>query len=386
MPASSAYGDPLAPWSPGVQATEVVMPFTQGIKGHASMHEHATREQIGRRVAALKGCPFIQEIAQPLWPRRTYLIPSDTLVAPDVRRLRLHGEDDLLGGVVPYAFVATKAISHRLVSPSAAAPQGWSPLLAELLETAVLPGYAAFAREDAQAAGERLLAMGPVRVKPVGETGGRGQTVVHDARALAARLAALDNAALLQQGVVLEHNLANVETLSVGQVRVAGILASYCGKQRLTPDNTGALAYGGSDLTVVRGDFHALLATLPPGTLRKAVDQALVYDAAVRSCFPGFFASRINYDVAQGLTARGQWCSGVLEQSWRVGGATGAELAALEAFHANKSLRTVRASCFEQYGEFAPLPPLAAVYFRGEDPQAGPLTKYALAHPDGNTA
>lgn len=387
MPASSAYADAaLAARLPGSQAGEVVMPFTQGIKGHASVHEHATREQIARRVAALKGCPFIEEIPQPLWPRRTYLVPSDTLVAPDVRRLRIFGEDDLLGGVVPHAFLATKAISHPLVSGAAAAPAGWNPLLADLVQTAVLPGYSAFARQDAQLAGEMLLALGPVRIKPVGETGGRGQVVVQDASALAARLALLDNVALLAQGVVLEHNLANVETLSVGQVRVAGILASYCGTQRLTQDNTGAPAYGGSDLSVVRGDFHALLATLPPGTQRKAVDQALVYDAAVRSCYPGFFASRLNYDVAQGLDANGQWCSGVLEQSWRIGGATGAELAALEAFHADRSLRTVRASGVERYGELAPVPPSAALYFQGADPEVGFLTKYALVHRDGDTA
>ena len=386
MPASSAYADALTARPSGAQLAEAVMPFTQGIKGHASVHEHATREQIARRVAALKGCPFIEEIPQPLWPRRTYLVPSDTLVAPDLRRLKLFGEDDLLGGVVPHAFLATKAISHPLASASAAAPGGWNPLLADLVQTAVLPGYTAFSRQDALLAGEKLLALGPVRVKPVGETGGRGQLVVHDASALAARLAVLDNAALLAQGVVLEHNLTQVETLSVGQVRVAGILASYSGTQQLTQDNTGALAYGGSDLTVVRGDFHALLATLPPGTRRKAVDQALVYDAAVRSCYPGFFASRINYDVAQGLDAAGQWCSGVLEQSWRIGGATGAELAALEAFHADKSLQTVHARCVERYGPLRPVPPSATLYFQGEDPEVGLLTKYALIHRDGDTA
>ena len=386
MPASSAYADALTARPSGAQLAEAVMPFTQGIKGHASVHEHATREQIARRVAALKGCPFIEEIPQPLWPRRTYLVPSDTLVAPDLRRLKLFGEDDLLGGVVPHAFLATKAISHPLASASAAAPGGWNPLLADLVQTAVLPGYTAFSRQDALLAGEKLLALGPVRVKPVGETGGRGQVVVHDASALAARLAVLDNAALLAQGVVLEHNLTQVETLSVGQVRVAGILASYSGTQQLTQDNTGAPAYGGSDLTVVRGDFHALLATLPPGTRRKAVDQALVYDAAVRSCYPGFFASRINYDVAQGLDAAGQWCSGVLEQSWRIGGATGAELAALEAFHADKSLQTVHARCVERYGPLRPVPPSATLYFQGEDPEVGLLTKYALIHRDGDTA
>ena len=51
---------------------------------------------------------------------------------------------------------------------------------------------------------------------------------------------------------------------------------------------------------------------------------AMIDDAAATECFPGLVASRRNYDVAQGTNARGKRCSGVLEQSWRLGGATGA--------------------------------------------------------------
>ena len=377
---------PVPPPSAAALAAEVVMPFTQGLRGHASVHEQATRQEIARRVAALKGCACIEEIPQPLWPRRTYLVPSDTLLAAVAQPLGIVGPDDLLGGVVPHAFVATKAISHPLVAADAAAPAGWNTALAGLIHHAVLPGFAAFSRPDAQRAGEALLAAGAVRVKPVGATGGRGQTVVRDAPALVACLAALDHAAVLEQGVVLERNLTEVRTYSVGQVRVAGVLASYHGVQYLTTDNTGAQAYGGSDLTVVRGDFHALRAALAAGPVSTAVDQALAYDAAVRDCYPGFFASRINYDVAQGLDADGQWRSGVLEQSWRIGGATGAEVAALEAFQADGALHTVQARCVERYGPAARVPAQATLYFQGEDPEAGPLTKYAEVLRDGHTA
>lgn len=370
-----------------LQHEEVVMPFTLGLRGHASEHEHQTRGHIARRVAQIKGCDYSDELPPSLWTRRTYLVPSETLVEASAQSLGIQGEDDLFGGVVPHPFVATKAITHPLVAPGAAAPTGWNPALAEAIDKAVLAGYTTFSRHDALEAGERLLALGPVRIKPVAETGGRGQSVVHALGELTMSLAALPDAAFTDHGVVLEHNLSNVDTLSVGQVRVAGILASYHGRQRLTRDNRGAVAYGGSDLTVVRGDFHALLATLAPGPVRKAVDQALLYDAAVRQSFAGFFASRVNYDVAQGIHAGGEWSSGVLEQSWRIGGATGAEIAALEAFHADPGLRTLRASCVEVFGPLQPPPPSAVVYFQGEDPEVGPLTKYTVVvHPDGDAA
>jgi len=370
------------------EAQETVMPFTRGLRGHASMHEQVTREELVRRLADIKGCAYsTDELPQPIWQGRTYLVPSDTLVGlATAHALGVHGQDDLFGGVVPHAFVATKAITHPLVSFEANAPEGWNPDFSRLVKRSVLPGYAAFSRADALRAGEALFALGPLRVKPVGETGGRGQTVVATMQALETCLTALGDSLLERAGVVLEHNLTEVETLSIGQVRVAGLQASYYGLQRLTPDNNGALVYGGSDLTVVRGDFNALLACTPSGPLHDAVTQALAYDEAVRTCYPGFFASRINYDVAQGLNAAGQWCSGVLEQSWRVGGASGAEVAALEAFHQDPRLRRVRASCVEKFGAPQPRPVGATLYYQGVDPEAGPLTKYTTLEIHDHTA
>ena len=93
--------------------------------------------------------------------------------------------------------------------------------------------------------------------------------------------------------------------------------------------------------------------------------------------FSGLFVSRRNYDVAAGSDAWGQRRCGVLEQSWRMGGASGAEIAALEAFRAEPTLDAIRASTLEAYGESAP-PPNATVYFRGVDERIGPMTKYMI--------
>jgi Protein of unknown function (DUF3182) len=283
---------------------------------------------------------------------------------------------------VPHAFVATKAITHPLVAPDARAPAGWSADLSRRLGDAVLRGFSAFAADDARRAGARLLPQGSVRLKPVRATGGRGQSVVSGEAELEAALAAADAGELSEHGLVLEENLAEVSTHSVGQVRVAGMVATYWGTQRLTPDNTGESVYGGSDLLVARGGFEALLALDLSAEARLAVAQARAYDEAAMGCFPEMFASRRNYDVVQGLDAAGRRRSGVLEQSWRVGGASGAEIAALEAFRADPALRAARASTVEEYGEGAPPPPPGAtVYFRGVDERVGPITKYATVEP-----
>jgi hypothetical protein len=75
----------------------------------------------------------------------------------------------------------------------------------------------------------------------------------------------------------------------------------------------------------------------------------------------------------------------VLEQSWRVGGASPAEITALEAFRADASLRAVRASCPEIYDARHEPPRHAHVYFCGEDQEVGALIKYSVLEAYGNS-
>lgn len=349
---------------------------------YASEHERITQLAYARRLAALKGYadrgPYDPSAR---YPGHVYFVPAGTLRAQEAAALGIRGPQDLFGGVVPHGFVATKAITHPLLEPDAAALPGWNTAFHGQLGDAVLAGYSAFSLDDALRAGMRLLAGGPVRIKQVRASGGLGQWVARDAAELKRRLDAVDPAEVLSHGIVLEENLDQVRTFSVGQVQVGAMTASYFGSQRLTRNNHGDEVYGGSDLTVSRGDFGALLALQIEPQIRHAIEQARRYDAAVKGCFSGFFASRINYDVLVGRDESGRDRSGVLEQSWRVGGATGPELAALDAFRNQPGCERICATGFEIFGECPEPPPDAVVYFRGEDPRVGRLTKYTLVEP-----
>ncbi|MGF6543331.1 hypothetical protein OKW32_006681 [Paraburkholderia youngii] len=66
----------------------------------------------------------------------------------------------------------------------------------------------------------------------------------------------------------------------------------------------------------------------------------------------------------------------VLEQSWRVGGATGAEIGALRAFRADPLAYAMSASTREIYGDDVQLPDGASIVYPGVDSRAGAITKY----------
>lgn len=356
-------------------------------------HQGASLRGIAERVAALAGFAFAgtydaaRQQPADATDDRFYFVPAQTLVGLDMaRQLGIQGLQDLLGGVVPHAFIGTKAISHGLVAPDATAPEGWHEDFAARVRDHVLPGYTAFSMDDARRAGVEMLRAGKVRVKEPCGIGGLGQHVVSNEAELDRVLGELDATRVREEGVVLERNLDDVRTFSVGQIEIGDLRASYCGTQDLTPDNMGQQVYGGSTLRVVRGTLDDLLAHPIETHLRDAVRAAVAYHAAAEACFPGVMVSRCNYDVAFG-TDNGQPRLGVLEQSWRVGGATGAELAALAAFRNDPQCVRATASTREIYGKGATVPEDADVYFQGEDRSVGALTKYARLESvsDGHT-
>jgi hypothetical protein len=343
-------------------------------------HERMVQRQLGEKLADLLGCPFLGPCQPGTQIRgRYYYLPEDTLVG-DVGSLGIDGPDDLFGGQVEHAFLATKAISHPALDVPRHLPVGWSERFALQVESVTLRGFSVFDLEDATEAGKRLLRDGPIRLKPVAGTGGRGQQVVRSHPELESALAALDEQCVRQQGLVLEEDLQQPDTYSVGQIRVAGVTLSYHGTQQLTDDGHGNQVYGGSRLTLVRGDYLALMTLDLPRAVRLAVQQARIFELAALEVYPSIQASRRNYDVAQGLNARGQSRSGVLEQSWRVGGASAAEIFALEAFIKDPQLQTLQASTHEFYQDVPP-PPGSICLYQGQHSEDGPLAKYVKVGP-----
>lgn len=315
---------------------------------------------------------------------RPYFVPDDALPSKTAKVLGIETPEDLFGGVVPFPFVATKAITHPLWGASSRAPVGWSSEFSQRVDGAVLRGYTAFASDDVLHAVRELLDDGPVRLKVSTGIGGGGQVVVEDLASAELALQKIDASALAQTGLVIEENLEGVTTYSVGRVAACGLTLSYVGTQRTVSNRQGREVYGGSTIDCVRGGFRALIDAGRSAETQLAIEFARRYDEAALRSYPGLFASRRNYDVASGTNARGLKRIGVLEQSWRVGGASGAELRALEAFLDDAELTHVRASTVETYDDDPRVPDDAFLYFRGMDAHGSPLAKYATLDAHGN--
>jgi hypothetical protein len=306
-----------------------------------------------------------------------FFVPDDTLLVDEAESLGIRLATDLYGGVVPHPFVKTKTITHQLVDDRAQRPPGWSTDFAERVRSVALPGYSVFSIHDARAAARRMLDRGAIRLKRPLCASGKGQKVVTTAEELDAFLEQLADDELATYGLVLEESLSHVRTLSVGQIAVDNLTITYHGMQRRVKDNEGRSIYGGSDLVCLRGGWDALDAVPMTAETRAGIIQARLYDETMHE-YPGFTASRRNYDVGQGIDANGRWRSGVFESSWRAGGASSAELAALAEFVRDPFLQTVEASAVEQFGEERNAPADALIHFDGDDPEVGPLLRYTV--------
>src|SRR5262249_8757904 len=220
---------------------------------------------------------------------------------------------------------------------------------------------------------------GEVRVKQPLATGGRGQSLVTTIDEAEAVLEKLPEKEIANYGLVIEENLRHVTTRSIGHITVDGLTVGYFGTQQRTMNANGQSVYGGSNLLCVRGGWEMVDRLAVPDGPRLAVTQARTYDEAT-SAFPGFVASRRNYDVGEGIDVEGRPRSGVLEASWRAGGASGAEVIALSAFKQDPSLHVIDVSHIEEFGQNRRAPDGATVIFEGDDPRDGPMIRYTIVN------
>ena len=219
--------------------------------------------------------------------------------------------EDLFGGVVPFRSSPPRRSRIRFQ-----AARHFDPAVGARRFRAYVKSYCpdlAHSRARTRAAARLLLASGPVRLKRGRSIGGRGQAVIE---ALDDPVFdTLDETELRTYGLVVEPNLADLTTFSVGQVCVGDLRLVLRHAEGDTITRVKLVRRLGSSRRARR--LRRLERLDFPPQVRIAIEQAKAFDAAAQDEFDGLFASRRNYDVLRGRDASGRWLSGVLEQSWR---------------------------------------------------------------------
>jgi hypothetical protein len=271
-----------------------------------------------------------------------YFLPHAALTKSVSEPMGIRTEDDLFGGVVEIASHRDKAILHPRVPDYEQNCIWHSSKFADLVSGAVLPGFSVFSAADAHRALRQLQAEGyVVRGKDPTRDGSGGQWVIKDEAHLNSIMASLPEEQILNHGLVLESNLETLETLSIGQIYLNGKFYSYYGNQESTTSPKGNQTYGGTTLTMMRGPFEDLAQSVDDPHLSRAIEQARTVYSAYSVYDP--LISRANFDVVQGQTANHEFLSGVVDQSLRIGGATPAEVMAIEALQRDPSTKQVTA-------------------------------------------
>ena len=177
---------------------------------HTPEHEHSVHLKLAERLAQLLDTQVVVPTHPPTAHDNLYYLPTETLIDPArYQEIGIASTQDLFGGVVARPYMATKAISHPLPA-NARYPLGWTDDFARQASDALLRGYTAFSLEDAAHAAALLLRDGPLRIKPVRATAGRGQTVVTSMAEVEQALTGLDEKELALWGLTLEENLTQV--------------------------------------------------------------------------------------------------------------------------------------------------------------------------------
>jgi|GEM_PF-1490767 len=296
-------------------------------------------QAVAANIAAIIGGQ-VQQAGGDIYAKR-YFVPDKPLTREEATNLGITSEDDLFGSVLNHPLHSSKAMLHRLVDGGATRSDGYSEAFANAISKVVLRGFTAFSEADALAGFDHLRQQGyAVRYKDPSQRGENSHVILNDSDELSSLLS--DGSALERlaaNGVVLEPNLKEPNTLSVGQLYLAGKRYSYYGDQQTTYID-GKAMYGGNTLTMVRGGYNELLGTTHDPDFHIAIKHASVMHEAYETILRPT-ASRFNVDVLQGYGRPIEPLLGIIDQSLHIGDASPAEMAAILALNKNPNLAQV---------------------------------------------
>ncbi len=262
-----------------------------------------------------------------------------------------------------------KSILHTPLSRCHKAPPDFYTSIAKFADEAhrrnlVLPGTTVFSANDLMSGYQSFCTQHAVRTKLPNRSDGVGQYRLTNVGEVEALLDALEDA-VFHEGVVLEPQLLNPKTISVGSAVIEGDTFSFIAHQKdevITEyDSTvGATIertrYTGARIILVKGDMGQLLGLRGMDeNVSRAVHTSVgfweQYSAIINP-----LSHRISFDFVFGREERcdgsaGKVIGGITDITARPGGTDPAIIEGVKAFDSHERARVVEAEVDLYYGE-----------------------------------
>ncbi len=313
--------------------------------------------QIGQDIATICDLPFqgFVPIDEPLPPNH-YIVVSKSIDLKTARNLGIDSPADFYGLAVDSLPQVGKSILHRTTSLKT--PPFYNPNFADKVKDAVLPGFACFTKDDALKTYQQFGHNGfDLRLKSPSESDGNGQYRIENIEHIE-QLLSNEDETISKEGIILEANLHQPKTISVGSATFGDQTISFLAHQKNdSPDQFGQSKYlGAKDITVVKGPLPELF-NLPDlsGEEHLALKKAAKFDAVYRQILNPL-ASRLSYDVVLGLDNHDKLLAGVTDITGRVGGTCPGLMIACLAMNNDPSIQTVFAEVTLNYDPAISLP------------------------------
>jgi Protein of unknown function (DUF3182) len=278
-----------------------------------------------------------------------YFVPMAAIHEPLARKVGISALGGAYGGIVKELQHADKAVLHQLPHASMQSPGWYSRRFATEVKDTVLPGFTTFSAEDTRVAFNRMQGEGySVRFKDPAGTGEKGQYLVKTRDELE-QVMLRHGDGFTEAGAILEANLNNAETITVGYVDIEGDQYSWYGSP-YDVEFSGTKRFGGNDITVVRGGLSALRDYCKDVRNKTAVEQSkVVFDAY--HAHLGSLIMRATFDAVQGIDNNGQFISGITDPSLRPSASSAAEIRAIEAFRDYPDAKAVKTRIVYDYAK-----------------------------------
>jgi len=219
----------------------------------------------------------------------------------------------------------------------------------------VLPGYSAYDAEQAQRAFNLLLQEhGRVRLKAANESDGNGQISFETQDMFNNYI----THGIGREGVVLEPDLYHPATYSVGFCVLNNIQYSFVAQEKKATRSNGTDEYRGADATVCAGPIEELRKFAQNTQQNEAIELASGFHNVYSHVDP--IASRLSFDVIMGEDFRGNYQSGVVDITGRIGGTCPAIMEAIP--HLMSGARSVRSEVNLNYADSPDVAPAPQSY------------------------